>query len=127
MKEFIEKERLDKRLCIDCLHHVSIGGFMGNPTHYCGKYDRSPVDDSPTVLAILARQKDPCNEEGVYWEKLENLIEARDKEEAKHLNYEEGVSEWMDHAKRHYMKEDPMISCGSLDEAIKRVRAKNNE
>ena len=119
MKTFVTQSKIDKKLCIHCKHCESVGLFP--PRLFCGLY-RSKADDSPLYSVQMVRNN-PFKCGGRKWEISPNIQTCETEEEAERLQHEESVASYMSRARRIVATgERCYMTCGALDEAIKRVR-----
>jgi hypothetical protein len=83
MKKFLEQERANKKLCIDC-HHSSeeYSRILDKNIIKCGLL-RSTIDDSPLYICQYTREQF-CR--GDKWKLVEGIEVVETKEEADSLN-----------------------------------------
>jgi hypothetical protein len=96
MKKYIEKSKIDKKLCIHCKYHV-LSDIVSSG--YCG-FIRNMVDDNPSYSALRSRESiHLCGFDGLWWEINEGIVVTKSEEEAKKLRTESLIQSYMEMAK----------------------------
>lgn len=121
-KIFITKEKLDNKLCIHCSYHEDIGGI-----NYCS-LKRSNVDGSPIYLCSNTRDS-PSLCDGHKWIQKENIVRCDSQKQAEEMDYEYNVQLHTNRAieiLNSPLRNGGYLTNNYLEEAIKRVKQKNN-
>lgn len=124
MKTFISQSIAEKQLCIHCKYCVTTYPtlFAGEPCHSCS-LKRNRVDDSPKHTAAFAR-KNPLICGGRKWALSSDVVVCETDAQAEHMRSEDWINGFIERAKELVAKnESPTVTCGGLDEAIRRVKA----
>lgn len=115
-KSFIEKSKIDKKLCIHC-KHCNI--YVDNKI-MCGLY-RNKVDDKELYSAWENRYSKRCD--GVKWEIRPEIVVCESEKESDFLHSEYSIQEFLPLARKIVRGEatSGYFTCGRLVEAIKRA------
>ena len=121
MKHFIEKTKIDKKLCIHCKHCNVYSGLGAVNRIMCNLYT-SEVDGKELYSASENRSNIfRCG--GNKWQKKENIHVCETANEAETLNSEEWTESFIPLARSLVNNsKSPATTCGGLDAAIKRVQ-----
>jgi len=120
-KSFVEKSKIEKKLCINC-KHCSVYAGLGKDRIMCGLY-KDKVDDSELYYAWQSRDI-PWRCGGRKWEIDPKIVVCESEEEADFLRSESFIESFMPLARKVVKgetKESP-FSCGGYEEALKRAK-----
>ena len=126
MKTYINKSKLDKKLCIHCKHCNVYSGCGLKDRIMCDLY-KDKVSGSELYSAFSNRYNIfKCG--GFKWEISPDILVCETEKEAIELNYESQIESYMDYARKILkgdIKKGP-ITCGFLEKALEKASKELN-